>query len=856
MEAKEHLYIESNSRLIPKEELRRAVDEYLRYCQEKDNSDSYRLIFTINPVCSNVLFNSITEIVKDEGSITPIVLHENVGTSLSIAYFDNLKGIENVKRSDAIQDTALSHEDIGNFTYHCGVDIFNNHLFRQKVFANVSKIQENDQPIPVFNTIKDYLRDKDGNSIECVPLRETDGHSINREPVNKHLYSTDTLKTFDESINSNLIETDGWMGFYNPTVMSIENYFNGEKGISLNKGINNRFENEMIDMYPGRDMYSFVPKYNKYKNRLEKNWDYCLTYPALSDTQHESVCDANSGAKGLLCEIQGDKVFANFIDKFGGLEGLFLNLKSKIKHGLRKGDTLNLTFYSGSTKYEMPTPVEVTAVGSYGNDKDFYFSVKTDYVVYGMLSLLGEEIEDVNTKSVAERLDNAKISIRFRKRLNGIPCEYYLRQFKKIKNLDNGKDLMSSSMKLGFGTNIYSDDAVQILFNDDVKIGGLTDNLGRPLSEIFLTIIKRNAGHIEWYENGVYGSDSVEFSHCFGRISSGLDMPKDMYDYNVRMLHNIEKDNRLGILENVIFSGRTSAPSALENDISIDDDVFYGDIVEFSPSTYTERIIGDVYHRFNTAQRETLNEDFKNLFYDEIVYDDFEVSNDNDDEIPDFKVETKAYNESGDDFYPANIFPEGYYYKPHYRIVLREFEGRLRQGSHTQVKYSNGEVYGTNIRITAVTNYYLEIGKPIYFYDKNSNEYIEGSIISVSGDDFSDITLRCEGITNLDNYFIFKKNVDMPKGAYELKDGTGRYLYRNMISSQNLTSENETYSMPFTNGAHYITSNINFYLKRQLYNSYEYLNGAPRHAISLTIENETKDINNAQYIKEGRGEIC
>ena len=40
------------------------VDLYQVYLDEKDASDKYRLIFTLNPVCSNVLFNAITEATK------------------------------------------------------------------------------------------------------------------------------------------------------------------------------------------------------------------------------------------------------------------------------------------------------------------------------------------------------------------------------------------------------------------------------------------------------------------------------------------------------------------------------------------------------------------------------------------------------------------------------------------------------------------------------------------------------------------------------------------------------------------------------------------------------------------------
>ena len=45
-------------------------------------------------------------------------------------------------------------------------------------------------------------------------------------------------------------------------------------------------------------------------------------------------------------------------------------------------------------------------------------------------------------------------------------------------------------------------------------------------------------------------------------------------------------------------------PKVIEDDITILNDVFYGNIVEFDKSSYTETELSPVYHRFNTVQRE------------------------------------------------------------------------------------------------------------------------------------------------------------------------------------------------------------------------------------------------------------
>ena len=83
-------------------------------------------------------------------------------------------------------------------------------------------------------------------------------------------------------------------------------------------------------------------------------------------------------------------------------------------------------------------------------------------------------------------------------------------------------DFSSSLNRLGFSKTIYGDDLSQIIY-DDVTIDGLRDNLGRELSVIYLTIVKTNYGHTEWYEDKNYKSPAVEYSHCFGKIKSGFD---------------------------------------------------------------------------------------------------------------------------------------------------------------------------------------------------------------------------------------------------------------------------------------------------------------------------------------------
>ena len=58
----------SGAKLLPTDSLATTINEVELYNQERQASNIIRLTCTINPICSNVLHNTITEIVKNEGS--------------------------------------------------------------------------------------------------------------------------------------------------------------------------------------------------------------------------------------------------------------------------------------------------------------------------------------------------------------------------------------------------------------------------------------------------------------------------------------------------------------------------------------------------------------------------------------------------------------------------------------------------------------------------------------------------------------------------------------------------------------------------------------------------------------------
>lgn len=131
-------------------------------------------------------------------------------------------------------------------------------------------------------------------------------------------------------------------------------------------------------------------------------------------------------------------------------------------------------------------------------------------------------------------------------------------------------------------------------------------------------------------------ADTVEYSHCFGNVTSGLDLPDDVVDFNVRKLYNVFsgqcKQSYLNGLQTILEDAPVGnfidgTPLPIESGITLGEyGEFYGDIVEFNRTTFIEVTIEKMYHRFNTAQRECLmNDKYYDIHYDELVGDLYDV---------------------------------------------------------------------------------------------------------------------------------------------------------------------------------------------------------------------------------------
>ena len=874
------------------------IDANEQFIKERNNCTDYRLILTVNPYFTNVLFNSCTEIIKNEGSEDPSVASD----TKVIPKIDDVIGKNtSVTRYDMIRNTEYSSEKYG-YEYHPGLDIFNNHILRNKSFRCVNPIKNGDKNKEYFNTIEDYMRSANGDYIQKCNRKGIKDTDLN----NKHLYDEKDILKFEtgEAIQENLRNENGWFGFYNTSTI-VSKDTNGND-MDISRAINNRGNCEFIDMYPDRTLFSLIPKYNKHQNRLEPNWDFELTYPFENSTDFEIIQHGDLNALYIAS--------VKYIVDGNGRQTIMF--KTLTKHNLKINDKVHIYFTEneGNGWNKSSQPYMVTAIGDLNNEnKDYYFSIQNldlledifctsrnedytdwdyvrdyfyrkyesnflpvipgltflDYGTEGLqnipsgkdiliqvngvkyelynhdtgisyISLLNDNPNSSAEKFIRDIINNAfrfddnddgdnslwadYIQFRMVKTNGRDDCEYYVRKFKKIPNMKNGYEGIEDmpfdkeQYPLGFANTIYGDPILQLTYTDKVKISELRDNLNRELTDIYVTVVKRNKGYKEWYDTTTNEIDysKIEYSHCFGPVTSGFNFHHDEND-NLTIRKKCHALGDVTMINNnyVTLNNDENVINNLNSEyITIDDEWFYGDIVEFDPNSCKETVICDVNYRFNTAQRE-LGEKFV-IKYDEIDSDDYDVE---------FNVKTTNLTN-------GVIRPEGYYYKPHYKIPLRGF-GNVEQATHKHIYFKEAtpiQDNGIYIKISTLMKHNARAGEYVLVFDpKNETRKWKLEIVYVI-DNFNfvintfDLSLVTEEhydyhwisiCKNLNDgsYQIKRVNNSIPDNAIQLKNGT--YLWRPIVNSWDTNTNSELTEYVFTNNCFYVDKSINIYLKRQ-----------------------------------------
>ena len=502
-----------SKRILPCDPMETVINEIDVYNEERENCNKIRLTVQVNPICSNVLFNNLTEVVRNEGTdyakclnFTELnVINNQIDNDTYKWDSNNLKfnTIANYTKDGsvvgAIRDTQLNNNSNG-FKYHCGLDIFNNHYLRSKTFKTVCPHTSNTE---YFNTIFDEMRNYDGVNVNDYFDKDDNDFKTAKK---LHLYLNEEITSYKETVSTKLIEKNGWFGFTNTGKMKVyndknEDFYNTD--YDWFQVINNRKPCDFIDMYPNRELFFFDPIYNSYRQRAEQNWLYCITYPSSSTTDIPFIKEYSNGNTGLKVAYFDDTIkHKNGVDS--------IKICSVSKHGLSKDNTINvykndecvlkngrvIDIVDDYTFYVVRNGVKISNLWielpeNPGND------IEVDGVTYNISSnreyvYIGEKKYYLINHKKANVDDNAQ-DVSFTRVVDNNEVSYYVRIFSKLPNwkfaekkpteflIKSGKlkikdyqttenDFDSHLGKLAFSKNIYTDNISQIVFTDDIDI--------------------------------------------------------------------------------------------------------------------------------------------------------------------------------------------------------------------------------------------------------------------------------------------------------------------------------------------------------------------------------------------------
>lgn len=750
-----------------------------------------------------------------------------------------------------------------------------------------------------------------------------------------------------------MIEENGWYGFINigkfPTIDD-----NNEQ-LDIYKVINNRKPCDFIDMYPSRDLWYFTPKYNKYRKRIEKNWDYCLTYPSSSTTDIDFIRSGTNSLK--VCMF--DDTLSNSIGTSG------LKLYSVSKHGLSKGDIINV--YDGDNVIIRNTSVvdiedEYTfSVYDQGVDiSNLWYQLSNNDLIGSGVTIAddnytssGETTDDDSDTSSGETTDNYSYiydefkkflvdtkgnkypilpnkkvcleqkDISYKKVVEGEELEYYVRIFSKIPNwkfadkepteyemYKEGSDLISRYQsyendfeshvsRLAFSKNIYGDDISEIVFSDNIDLSNLKDNLGRPLSEIYLTIIKNNIGYKQWYNEHNCSSQDVEFSHCFGKLNCAFRLSNHAVPFteyvNVTTINSLESSefSKKGLdIDNInengqsfytignrvndeiqyrskknltkvyeIYNGRERLYQTFSNGDIEGNKHFYGDLCCYSTKLLDEQSIQMINFRFNTAQREWDSTSTHRPFALDAQSTDSDEQQQTATTVDQQQTATTVdpfryiYNEEiNTDDYDLENFNctieeiqnpnrlEGYCYVPHYKIQIHTFDDEIKTDKPNYVPIKNYNINNDGTISCLTRNYhYFNKNDIVYFstFDGDCFQYQVTSIENSKRFVCEPLEFAHQVTSQNKIHRLFKSYDDTPSYATLSNDGSAHFSWREFIKN-GFDTENKVEQYPFMNNALYVNKNINLFVQRQDPDDVGHI----RHASPFPTDAETNKLTN------------
>jgi hypothetical protein len=421
-------------------------------------------------------------------------------------------------------------------------------------------------------------------------------------------------------------------------------------GPFLNDLVYTDAENSIVGgSHPGT-WYGYPPykEFNFYRNDVDSvhvdfatqsaltyNWTYYMSY-AFENNSGKTFQHYFSPTNSITWTCSEGIPFIISRQAMNGR--IFIAFRCPMKHNLLKGDYVEIEFQGGwdginGNKYFQ---IDMLGTETYGSD-EFIFNIQdigyeTSFFANSSIGLFKKVVDITNpedTKSI-----------------------YYVRRHKIITNQKdaiplkaafsqngffNKKKFLTSALTPNYVSRVVEQDGTQnfnITFAKDIIVSGYTDNLNRPLSELYLTVLNR--GYFGWFNRprpNTTTNSALKQGHKFNiSFNSG-----QWWDDN-----NLLNDTNLPT-ESYSKTFNNENYEFYYNQDLISGDTMDGDFCEYNSYLQEETVISDFYHKF----------EFNNLLFD-ITFS-------------------------------ASTNRNGYYYKPHNGVKIRVFTDYIEDSSSLNI---------------------------------------------------------------------------------------------------------------------------------------------------------------------------
>jgi len=309
------------------------------------------------------------------------------------------------------------------------------------------------------------------------------------------------------------------------------------------------------------------------KDASKLNWSFYVSYCFSSSTSTTMNYDINNFLAGDGIPFTASKTLLN-----GSPVWSFV---CPVQHGVSNGESVEIKLFNDTSIYTY----DVYSLGNGTQDSNLYVFNLYDYGIFNSLTKISGTFKRIVNSSFPEE-SKSKYYVRKHKILQ-TPSNSVLtfagfenNAFRTVRQFESPQLTPNNVGRVSLREDSQS---YNLSFKDYVDITNLYDNLNRPVSEIFFTIINR--GRFGW------------FNKPNGNTNFAL---KQGWEFNLGPQLNPwwEKTNQNSNTNITTNSFTNGSPIFYYNSEYSVGDIMDGDFCEWNNFTQTERVISEYYHKF------------------------------------------------------------------------------------------------------------------------------------------------------------------------------------------------------------------------------------------------------------------